>query len=185
MEADPGRQAPPRPRILQGGQPGALARYPARRSELRFRQALPRIRRSCSSTRASWTRSRKRWPGSSASTPPAASCCSGWPRTAATPSPTSSGRRCSAPCSPRWSATSSTRSARTACAISSSTTRNCSVELIGSADLEVIKDLTRALQFSPVFRRHGQALAAGAHRQELSRHPVAHHRRADPAGRRV
>ena len=43
------------------------------------------------------------------------------------------------------------------------------VELIGSADLEVIKDLTRALQLSPVLRRHGQALAAGAHRQELSR----------------
>ena len=56
------------------------------------------------------------------------------------------------------------------------------VELIGSADLEVIKDLTRALQFSPVFRRHGQALAAGPHRQELSRHPVAHLRRADQAG---
>ena len=56
-------------------------------------------------------------PASSASTPPAAAnCCSGSARNGAMISPTSSDRKCSAPCSPRWSVISSTRNARTGCA---------------------------------------------------------------------
>jgi len=64
-------------------------------------------------------------PGSSASTPPAANCCSGWRR------PQRLLRRHSRPGSlramlTRWSAISSTSAAPTASAISSSTTSNCS-----------------------------------------------------------
>ena len=55
-------------------------------------------------------------------------------------------------------------------------------ELTASADIEVIKDLTRALAAFDRVRRHGQALAARAARQGASRHPGAHHRRADQAG---
>jgi len=57
------------------------------------------------------------------------------------------------------------------------------VELIGSADLEVIKDLTRALQLSNrASMTWTKPLAAGADRQELSRDSISNFRRTNQAG---
>ena len=111
---------------FKAGESRPLAGNVARLVERRLRQAVPRNWPACSSREAKWNCSRRRSRGSSASTPPAANCCSGSAATATTPSRTSSARKFSAPCSPRWSATSSTKNARTVCAISFWTTRNCS-----------------------------------------------------------